>query len=616
MATILSYGVITLEDILTKTFSQKPVFTEDGVTYLHDLYEIHVHALLNTTLSPSLGDEPPAAIYSRIKGCLSKPRQQLIYSENDVEIIRSPADGVVVDAQTGPEPISFNIVQVSPTTYLVEFAVKTWLSCPGDCNGDMTTPILSNRWTESQTIDETHSSKIVRKGRMVFRGDLLSQLPGIAVSADFYRSVILARCPRRPRMTRTSEYTIQSDGLIIEYQITDTEVYAVPLRPAVKFEEEYRVATHAGAVFTESVTVKVWGDNQTAKQDLYLVAAKIVSFRLTQFGFFVAKAGAGKAIKDGYFLEKGHQNYVEFHVELMVARVVDGRPDITLCGIGLGKATDPNFKFNPSPTGTGGSDAFANVPDPGVYGTLTIGILAAVLEDPCLNETILRSSSVQSNALTSVDSDNQPAAITVVATLPTDPTLFVGDSITGYDTVSMDINYESNLHTAQLPLACGSSTLCSFAVMAAPTITKTVEYRMASFAGQPILPATVSGDPNEILMYTQILPSMADLAPDGKVTKWTVAGRYVYGIQDTSAVKLYSGFPPYFNTNIADTEILSTQFVQGLTSSSGGRINAPVGLKNQHPSGAPFFNPSNILGGGGDVNLNNGQGLYGNQPTP
>src|SRR5690242_19207085 len=104
MATILTYGNapdgITLDDIQTVDFTQKPVLTDDKTQYLWDEYHIKTKALFNLDLSPSTGSETPEEIYNRVRTCLTSKGKNLVFESNGTKVL----DVTAPDAKGGPFP--------------------------------------------------------------------------------------------------------------------------------------------------------------------------------------------------------------------------------------------------------------------------------------------------------------------------------------------------------------------------------------------------------------------------------------------------------------------------------------------------------------------------------
>lgn len=557
--TYLSYANIVFSDIHTKTFEAIPRYTPDGTTYLHDEITIGITAVFAKGLLPGIGNETPAQTWARIRGCLSKPRCQLTYKDGATTLINSPALGFTVDANNGPIPGQLSVTELTPGSYIVEWEVKTYIyAC---CNGSSTLPYTAHRWSESVTIDERMISTFTRRGKMFFRSDLLALN---AVTADNYRPVIVSSCPLRPGHIRHSDYKVQEDGLAIEYTIFDQEQYAMPLPPAVKFEAEYRCTTQKGAVFIESMHVKVWGNIKTSKGQLYDVVNKIALSRLTGLGQLMPAANPGgaptrKMIKSGYVADRLHENYVEAHWELFDQARATIFAGLQIANQGL---------LDPPNAATGGVN---DVPDPGSYGTETILLVNAVLQDPCLNAALDRRElqAVGFNPPAGVDTSLTPAVINQVPLIAALPNNIDVNAManTAYVAAKMDISYQQHQHILQMPVASSKVKASSMVSLANPSMTKTVVYEMESANAQPQLPATVSDDPNEVLISFAIVPSAVSLEADGQTPTYRVCGKYIYGLKEPQE-KCIAGKLPYVNIDYSQTEIVAGQFITGLSSPS------------------------------------------------
>lgn len=560
----LRYNDIDLSDIKTLIFDQRPVFTPDNTTYLYDEFTIRVHALMNAGLAPAKPLEAPARTLVGVRTCLTQLRKELIFSDNGNNLIVSPAAGTTVDAKNGPMPTSVNVKQITPATYSVEFEVKTWLSCrrEGDCGQQGTpTPYLAHRWSETQQIDETFKSKWIRKGRIWFRSDMLA---ATNTTADDYRGQIVGACPLKARHIRVgSEYTVQEDGLVIDYTITDQEVYAVPLAGLVKFEAEYRSTSQAGAVFQEEMHVRVWGDNLTPKGTLFQAAATIAAARLAVKNLFQTGGGAQGAIHNGYFLDRLHENYVEIHLKLLPATFVQ-----TYYGLKLGGKSVFEQNIDPPNPGSA-SDQFLAVPDPGMRGSdKALKLLANVLSDPCLSQTPLHAQPRNTSDLHTDVDINTNAMISYVPIVPNTISAMRSYEVynRSYLTANIDIHHLENKRTLQMPYASTTQTNAAFAVVGNTTKKKVVIYELETVGDQPHLPATVSSDPNELLLHAEIAPANLDVEGDSYSNRWKVTGKYTYGIIDPTKVKINAAVPPYLGYGYDETEFKPADFVPGIIS--------------------------------------------------
>ena len=391
----MKHNGISFSDVNTLSFTQTPIYTQDKVEYLWDEFEIKVSALFTNSpnaFPPGNLNESPAQTYLRLIGCLSKKRKTLIYGDTAI-VINSPRAGANTDANWGPEPQVLSCTQLTPTTWRIEFSVKTWLyDCCGNNSLKNTKPFIANRWSEVSTIDENFVTTVTRSGRLYFRADGLNNIGNLgAGSTDTFRSVIVAACPLRNGFKRyPSQYKLSDDGLTIEYTISDVQQYCMPFKGLTKFEAEYKVLSQKGVVFDEEMHVRVWGPPAPYpgpgappggliihKTYLYQIASQILMSRLDEINGtnFLKNGEKKKMTLSSYWSDRLHENYVEIYYK---TRSTTGSrntffgshfPDI--------KGFDPQPGLDSEPPNV--------IPNPGTYGWTAMKLVSASLCDPCLN---------------------------------------------------------------------------------------------------------------------------------------------------------------------------------------------------------------------------------------
>lgn len=165
-------------------------------------------------------------------------------------------------------------------------------------------------------------------------------------------------------------------------------------------------------------------------------------------------------------------------------------------------------------------------------------------------------------------SDDIPLATISSSPIQTNQTSIIDTDATAdciYKICMIDIEYVNPQNVLQMPIT-GNVTTCSFANTAAPIMYRVVTYQFECSAGLMQLPAIDTGDPNDVLLSSSLLPGSVDLETDGQNAKYFVKGRYVYGYKDMSKVTYYQGVLPWVNIPFEQTAIQDTQFVPGLTS--------------------------------------------------
>lgn len=243
---VLVYNGITLPYGYTTHFEQKAIYDDAAHTdRILTEFTIGVQCVLNLNylgmIAPKYrGAIPPAgtapdnaaAIMKAIRVDLMKPRKQLSFTFNGIELLPLSAgnnDGTV-DAANGPQPQSCVIFQLTDVTFLCQYRIiaNYWENNETDPTTLVTTnkqggPVLVNRWSETVDIDNCMLTTRARSGRFRIRSDnkdgwtadqLRSQFAVVGVPQGFLRV--------------SSRYTISPDGLTIQYDVTDREVFRMP----------------------------------------------------------------------------------------------------------------------------------------------------------------------------------------------------------------------------------------------------------------------------------------------------------------------------------------------------------------------------------------------------
>jgi hypothetical protein len=84
------------------------------------------------------------------------------------------------------------------------------------------------------------------------------------------------------------------------------------------------------------------------------------------------------------------------------------------------------------------------------------------------------------------------------------------------------------------------------------------------FDHPPMTPDPYASDCNSTLLSTTITAKDVSLAPDGISKLYTMAGTYVYSIdnplnvQSPGIIALYGTFPPYMNENYTESVVVSS----------------------------------------------------------
>jgi hypothetical protein len=541
--------------IHTKDFSQKPIYTPDGVDYLYTEITIVVQAVINSNLLPAIMGENTVNIMNRIRSCLLCVRKQLIFSIDDNELVHSPANGELCDWHFGPKPNYCNITQITGSeTMLIDYSVTTNVKecCnAGTAGGNVPAndvqsnqPYLSNRWAESVAIDESFYTTRTRRGVLYFKTN--GTAGPVSANPDDYRHVI---CPPLIKgfVRQRSTYAIDEGNWTLAYEFTDKEEYHVPPVPATKFEMDHQIISNMGAIHFQEVSIRLWGAKTTKKKDLIMLAVQMLQSRL--------KISRTAIVKTATISDKSHENYVDLRARLMVTAKQNNT-------FGFNALFNNDYLDK-----LFGEPGDQRPPDPGTRGTAMLKIIGPAMNDACLCAGKSMNSpddGVKGNELP--PGGAIPPAVVFAADLPPFGTVVPLDQgelankiITDY---KIDVNYITFNHIAQMPVA-GGSKVAAFAVVANPTVKKVVDFTVESIGEKAHIPDPENGNPNEVLENTQIMPAAADVGPNGENIN-RLTGRYTYAVVDPSKVVYSGGSLPYVTTGKDAATYKKQHFEQGL----------------------------------------------------
>lgn len=237
-------------------------------------YELRMKGFLATSegLFPGSGETAiTATTLNRLKAILETPRLPMEYRIADVTILSVPAGQI--DAALGPDPLPCRITEVTTGTFMVECGcIVHVIDCQNTCAGARD-PVVSLRWTQTESFDQNWYSRLVTDGRLIVRSDLLQ-------SADNFR--YLATPPLLADYIRTtSKYTLSHNGLELAFHYEDQEVDRLPPFPATKATGTYAVQVQRpGFKRLGSVDITLEGQKGTSRKTLMIRACQMAYSKL------------------------------------------------------------------------------------------------------------------------------------------------------------------------------------------------------------------------------------------------------------------------------------------------------------------------------------------------
>lgn len=319
--TTLTYNGVSLSYIETASVHSEAVKDPSGMDHMYNRHTIEVTAVLafsrTSVVPPAMPGETPAQTMARVGHMLAVPRRPFVYAVDGMVLFKS--DGL--DQAGGPFPVGQpSITQITPQSFEIKYTIEF---CENDCPENARTQTLggikglpaaavqlsnplwlSIRWTQEQDIDEFNYSTIITTGRAIFGADVLRKLGG----ADQLRGLVVPPVPNN--FIRKSKYTIQENGLQLDFVHVDQEQYIMPPDQTGKISGSF---THrfikGGGKWFANVILKLEGRKNTPKARLMATAVSIAYSRLKAAD--IQDDGKKPFVMDGKFTEQFEKNSVE-----------------------------------------------------------------------------------------------------------------------------------------------------------------------------------------------------------------------------------------------------------------------------------------------------------------
>jgi hypothetical protein len=601
----LTYNGVTIPYLMTRGYQADVVYTEDRADYLYTRHRCHVEGLLWASGAPG-GTGKVADWFRSVRHDLEQPRKDLRYEVNGAVVVRSDR---TADLSNGPHPelVAFERVLGSEAVRVV-FVVTTDLWGCGEVPPDY----LSNRWSESESIDRNWLSRLTRTGKVVLglaagpadrseRGDKGRELrdlitPPIALN---YNRI-------------SADYKFASDGLSMSYTFVDQQVESQPPGPAVNIlDATYTETAQNAAKRYGEVRVALKGIPQPwGSRDELLARAITCCVRRLQWAGALIPGRADCPVTTT-LSERLDRNEVTVTMRTMIP------PTVAAAGVAEDKATARSAivlgttvaggilgaiatggPWGAVGGGTGGAlvgkeiaDAlvgkveaaiprlpenlagwggvldgslFAGTPAFPAGGYPGIRLLSAALNDPCLKKV------ADAAGAAAGPPDALPLGGVSPLTSPPpayagpvpDPTVQVVDALDGdaeplgrslgpvgvYSEVRVRTHWLSDPHVAQLASTDSEGT-DAFVAYANPSKQLVIDYQAEKVGGPPSVPPEDIG-PNFVLLDHQRSPESPDLAADGITATVRLAGTMVFGVRNPALVVEAAAAPPWWTEQL------------------------------------------------------------------
>jgi hypothetical protein len=204
-------------------------FSDDTSEYMWTDFIIDVNCIYNpgaTSYSSATIQQPgnlPMTTDSAIRFALMQPRQYLLFEEGGQTILfvtpNLPSGGAI-DCENGPIPQFVDITRIgSSRIFYINYVIKaSVIECP---IGAFISPIASNRYSRTETIDNQYRSTIITSGITYFRSNVLEAL---GQDADSFRGYIVPPLLLGYKRMNLS-FELSADGITLRWSTTDVEQF-------------------------------------------------------------------------------------------------------------------------------------------------------------------------------------------------------------------------------------------------------------------------------------------------------------------------------------------------------------------------------------------------------
>jgi len=568
--TDIYYNETTLTNVHTKRFEETTVYDETGTEVAYQKFTIRVvgYCFTNTVgvtaaigVSTNSTSKTAATSQRELRAALMEPRKNFIMTLNgNMLLSATPNSGKKDppwgDINNGPKPQSCTITQIAGANILrVEWEIEI---CLLECrNNKNDSGVLYNRWAMQDTLDEDFYTTRTLTGKM-------RVLPGLNPQ-DFRKLVLPVLQSGFQR--KSIVLTTSPDGLLLEYTVTDVEMFAAPPYPATNWEGTHTVSTNDGVGVTVEMVLRLTGAKNVPKKDLIEVGVQICYSRCD----FLGQGGTttnSRVIQGISIVDHLQNNSIEIRMAIQQFPVVKLSDYAKQIGFGefLRPADATDYKREQWPI-------------PKEYGTATpTGLLLCYLQSPCNAQHAIPDYGNAGNK-------NKIKAGTKSVTYegPVHDKPYISDGIYNqrgdtegiYTYYQIDSKYETNEHKIGMPIASSSSASDTdsqaFITLARPCTRRVIRIAAERYGNWPDMPSASKtlnlGDGvTATLLKSELNPKAPQLSPDATSRLYSIDAVYVYGLNKpiTALSKITTGRLPWLSGDLNSTALTPSSLVSGL----------------------------------------------------
>ncbi len=631
----VSYNFVVMDLVHTQLCERRPILSADGTELLYMQTTYALTMMFNPKSMAYFPGSPPAPTVNAsaattdtaIRYALMEPRKQFLMRADEpggLVVYRVPAAGFDRDPANGPFPQSCTVKQVTPKSWRVEWRVQVaTIECGPD---DMKIPpLLSNRWSQSQSTGPNRLTTVITKGVATFDA---AKLAALGKLADYYRSDVIPGLALNFKR-RSADVNVSTAGTSLVWQTVDDEqVVSIggtddPRRMGVvdfKAVVSSSSATADGANMPSNWLMLQFdgyasGDATSSRAGMLAWLSKLAVERLA------IPAGPVDPQTQSLILKVTTSEHVESaEVELHITAQV---PPAKVGKVGLGELRTDFI-------GIDVINMFANdgknpqMPnDSNTRGTADTQILVAALKDACSRPAPLPYAAGDQGPGSPDDNyfdSSFPVTVSVSDEIPSTLLRFSEDATSSgtYTEMSIETRYRTNRGKLAVPIAgpvadpnvpswiigggpgvdvgTGDGAVLpgggtpvdatggddtAILTIARPMTTVEIRFEAERTSAPPLIPHPEVNDPNLVLMEDEVSPMAVGVAADGQTPVFRVGGRYLYAAKNArkAAAGVAFGVHPFTDFSYDDpaAQFDPANFVHGIIDSENGSSGTPGG---------------------------------------
>lgn len=278
------YNGCILHNVQTRQWEQEIVYDESGTDVLGCRYHLAFEGTIHGQSAGLVANGGPpyanytsgfpgasaVATYQVLHHSLSQARRDLLITFDGQTVL---AVNEQSDTDNGPKPKHVRLTQItSDMVFRVEFSIDV---CVVPCLGKRPGPVLNNRWSIAEELDENYHVTRTITGRI--------RLPNSRIPASAYKSVVIPSGELGFKRQRIN-YEVLPNGLEANYSIVDRQIYEAAPFPATKMEVRHaEVATNNYGAFGAELHVRLTAPPNASRvaliQLVYIIAEAKIKLR-------------------------------------------------------------------------------------------------------------------------------------------------------------------------------------------------------------------------------------------------------------------------------------------------------------------------------------------------